>query len=100
MRNVSNALLKNRRILKNFFLKTTIPHKILKSDLLLEGFVFRYHTHKNKTKIENLMCFDYGVTMSDEHWCYIVREDYEAIESHQKLRLKRGEQSLNFKKVT
>lgn len=74
IRKVNNALLKNRRILKKLFDESSPPHKFSKYDLMLEGFVFRYHTHKLNMSDENLMSYDFGITCSNED-CFIVREE-------------------------
>lgn len=74
IRKVNNALMKNRRILKDLYEEIPPPHQISRTELMLEGFVFRYHTHKQFGPSEILMCYDYGVSVSDED-CFIVRDE-------------------------
>lgn len=73
VRNVNNALTKNRRILKNAFKCTPPPHQVLMDDLMQEGYIFRYHTHYLKEEPEGYGCYDYGVVMQQTGVCTIVQ---------------------------
>lgn len=74
IRNISNSLRRNRRILQGFFRQN--KSKISRSMLAGKGFNFKYHTHSFVTKKGNnyFFCFDYGyLPLEDE--LYLIVED-------------------------
>ncbi|MBX2938482.1 MAG: hypothetical protein KF880_00250 [Ferruginibacter sp.] len=73
MRNVNNALTKNRRILKNTYQSTPPPHQVPVEDLMQEGYVFRYHTHFLNEEPKGYGCYDYGVLLQPPGMCTIVQ---------------------------
>lgn len=73
VRNVNNALTKNRRILKNTFKSTPPPHQVHVEDLMQEGYVFRYHTHFLNEATQGYACYDYGVLLQPSGFCTIVQ---------------------------
>ncbi|MFX7784821.1 hypothetical protein ABTJ92_21600, partial [Acinetobacter baumannii] len=62
VRNISNTLLKNRRILENLLTPPTQTVNCTNEKLVQEGFIFKYHTHTytNTNGEVYYFCFDYG----------------------------------------
>lgn len=74
IRNINNALGKNRRILNELMMKNNIV-KINKEELLHAGFQFKYHTHFQKGKTGTVVfgCYDYFYILSDDEKCVIIK---------------------------
>lgn len=79
VRNINNALLKNRKILESLLppeeeLTKTTHHK-----LATLGFVFKYHTHTytNKNNQTYFFCYDYGYLPLADNWYLLVRRKEE-----------------------
>ena len=64
IRNVNNALRKNRRILQDLY-RSNVKH-IYWQRLAVEGFNFSLYTHSNKTKPGNtwFYCYEFGYMFS------------------------------------
>lgn len=75
VRNINNALGKNRRILENLIPVHEEIVKLSKEKLLQEGFQFKYITHiyTNKKGSNYFFCYDYGYLMLENDCCLIVR---------------------------
>ena len=59
VRNINNALAKNRRILESLISKGEEMAKTSKDKLLQKGFQFKYATHRYTNKKGNTYCFCY-----------------------------------------
>ena len=73
IRNVNNALNKNRRILEGIL--STGRTKTTKQELSKAGFKFEYHTHtrENKNGSTYFYCYDYGFLLTDRG--YLIVKD-------------------------
>src|SRR5258708_32600415 len=78
VRNINNALGKNRRILENFFGKEDII-KTTKNRLLEKGFQFKYttHTYTNKKGNVYFFCYDIGYLPLENDWYLLVKQKEE-----------------------
>lgn len=74
MRNINNALNKNRRIL-DALLGTEEMQKTTKERMLQKGFQFKYITHLYNNKKGNtyFFCYDIGYLPLDNDWYLIVK---------------------------
>jgi hypothetical protein len=74
MRNITNILRKNRRILEqlNPYEKT----KVTRTQLLDEGFKFNYFTNEYITKAGKVykFCYDQGFLQLDDDWYAVVKK--------------------------
>jgi predicted nucleic acid-binding Zn ribbon protein len=79
MRNVNNALSKNRRILEELLPEGEETAKATQSKMLQKGFLFKYVTHLYTTKTGKVYyyCYDYGYLPLDNEWYLIVRRKEE-----------------------
>ena len=80
MRNVNNALRKNRRILKRLCPNDKI--KLKRSKLVEKSFDFNYITSRYVTKTGNVynFCYEYGyLELENGFVAIVVREEYLAI---------------------
>lgn len=79
VRNISNTILKNRKILEEALPENEEMIKIRQDKLLQKGFVFKYHTHTYTNKKGNIyyFCFDYGYLPLENNWYLIVRRKEE-----------------------
>jgi len=79
IRNVNNALGKNRRILENLLPEGEPTAKANKDKLIEKGFQFKYHTHLYSTKNGNtyFYCYEYGYLPLENNWYLIVKRDEE-----------------------
>jgi hypothetical protein len=79
VRNINNALGKNRRILESMIPDNEEMGKVSKEKLLQEGFQFKYFTHiyKNKKGSAYFFCYDHGYLSLDNDWYLIVRRKTE-----------------------
>lgn len=74
VRNINNALLKNRRILEATLGKEEMQ-KVQKEKLLQQGFRFTYITHTYTNKKGNVYCFcyEYGYLPLEHDWYLVVK---------------------------
>jgi len=80
VRNINNALLKNRRILETV-LGVEEMTKTTKEKLLHQGFLFKYLTHSYTNKKGNVyfFCYEYGYLPLDNDWFLIVKRKEETL---------------------
>lgn len=74
VRNVQNALLKNRRLLEQIVKPGEEMGRISRAKLLDMGFQFKYHTHiyTNKKQQDYFFVFDYGWLAIDGDYILVV----------------------------
>ncbi len=79
VRNINNALGKNRRILESVILAGEEMGKTTHEKLLQKGFMFKYGTHiyTNKKGQVYYFCYDYGYLPLENDWYLIVRRKEE-----------------------
>ena len=79
IRNVNNALGKNRRILENLLPEGEQMAKTNQDKLLSLGFQFRYitHTYTNQKGKLYHFCYDYGYLPLENNWFLIVKRNEE-----------------------
>ena len=75
MRNINNALSRNRRILEALLSPDHETTKTQKEKLIHEGFSFKYITHTYTTKKGStyFYCYDFGYLPLDSNWYLIVK---------------------------
>lgn len=75
IRNINNALAKNRRILENTLSEGQELTKVHRDKLLHAGFQFKYSTHTYTNKKGNMYHFvyDYGYLPLESDWFLIVK---------------------------
>lgn len=78
IRNINNALIKNRRILEGLLgeEETIKKHK---EKFLSQGFQFKYttHTYTNKKGNTYFFCYEYGYLPLEHDWYLVVRRKEE-----------------------
>ena len=76
VRNINNALGKNRRILESLLPGQEEMGKVSKEKLLQEGFQFKYITHiyRNKKGTTYYFCYDHGYLLLENDWYLVVRQ--------------------------
>ena len=74
VRNINNALGKNRRILEDLLPEKEEMSKTTKQKLLHAGFQFKYftHTYINQKGKTYFFCYDYGYLPLENDWFLIV----------------------------
>jgi len=74
MRNINNILRKNRKILFTHSEKNKT--KVLRENLIQEGFNFNHFTHIYTTKkgVIYYFCYDYGYLNLEGGYCFIVKD--------------------------
>ena len=79
IRNVNNALGKNRRILESLLPEGEATAKANQDKLLQLGFQFKYHTHQYTTKNGNnyFYVYEYGYLPLENNWFLIVKRNEE-----------------------
>ena len=79
VRNINNALAKNRRILETFLSEGDEMAKTTKDRLLQKGFQFKYitHTYSNKKGNVYFFCYDVGYLPLDHDWYLLVKRKEE-----------------------
>ncbi|MFN8290167.1 MAG: hypothetical protein U0U70_07920 [Chitinophagaceae bacterium] len=79
VRNINNALLKNRKILEGLLPETEETAKANRDKLQRLGFQFRYLTHIYTTKTGKTYyyCYDYGYLPLENDWYLVVRKKEE-----------------------
>jgi hypothetical protein len=77
IRNVNNALGKNRRILESLVPGTEQVVKIDRDRLIEKGFQFKYHTHLYKARNGNtyFYCYEYGYLPLENNRFLIVKQN-------------------------
>lgn len=77
VRNVNNALGKNRRILESVLAEGKATANISKDKLLEKGFQFKYHTNLYTTKDGRtyFYCYEYGYWLQENNWCLVVKRE-------------------------
>ena len=79
VRNVNNALGKNRRILENLFIAGEEMAKTTRDKLLQKGFQFKYitHTYTNKKGNTYFFCYDIVYLPLESDWYLLVKRKEE-----------------------
>ena len=79
IRNVNNALGKNRRILESLLPEGEPTAKANQDKLLQLGFQFKYLTHIYTTKTDKtyFYCYEYGYLPLENNWFLIVKRNEE-----------------------
>ena len=79
IRNVNNALGKNRRILESLLPEGEPTAKANQDKLLQLGFQFKYLTHIYTTKTDKtyFYCYEYGYLPLENNWFLIVKKNEE-----------------------
>ena len=79
VRNINNALRKNRRILEALLPVNEEMAKANKDKLLQKEFQFKYNTHTYTNKKGNtyFFCYEYGYLPLENDWFLIVRRKEE-----------------------
>lgn len=80
IRNINNALLKNRKILESVLPDSEETAKANRDKLMRLGFQFKYLTHiyTTKTGKNYFYCYDYGYLPLDNDWFLIVKKKEES----------------------
>ena len=75
IRNINNALKKNRDVLQRLLPENGETIKTSRENLLKLGFQFKYITHTYTTKTGNVYgyCYEYGYLELENDWILIVR---------------------------
>jgi predicted nucleic acid-binding Zn ribbon protein len=76
IRNVNNALSKNRRVLESLLSNGETTTKTNRDKLIERGFQFKYHTHQYKARNGNtyFYCYEYGYLALEKNWFLVVRK--------------------------
>lgn len=79
VRNINNALKKNRRVLEELIPEQQEMAKTTKEKLLQSGFQFKYmtHTYTNKKGNTYFFCYEYGYLPLENDWYLIVHRKEE-----------------------
>jgi predicted nucleic acid-binding Zn ribbon protein len=79
VRNINNALLKNRKILESILPEEADTAKANRDKLSQLGFNFKYFTQLYTTKTGNTYhyCYDYGYRQLENDWFMIVKKNEE-----------------------
>jgi hypothetical protein len=79
IRNVNNALSKNRRILETCIASGSETGKTNQEKLLAKGFQFKYitHTYTNKKGDTYYFCYDLGYLPTGDDWFLVVKRKEE-----------------------
>ena len=79
VRNINNALRKNRRILEELLPANEKMVKTKLEKLLQQGFLFKYFTHIYTNQKGNVyhFCYEYGYLHLDNNWCLVVKRKEE-----------------------
>lgn len=75
IRNINNALLKNRKILETILPSAEETAKATREKLLSLGFQFKYLTHTYTTRSGKTYsyCYDYGYLPLENDWFLVVK---------------------------
>jgi hypothetical protein len=76
VRNINNALLKNRKLLESLLPADQETAKTTRAHLQLLGFHFKYFTHLYITKTGKVYhyCYDHGYIQLENDWVLVVRK--------------------------
>ncbi|WP_008584659.1 hypothetical protein [Niabella soli] len=76
IRNVNNALRKNRQLLSGHLKEGDKNIKIQRSKLQSAGFQFKYSTNQYRTKDGRtyFFCYDFGYLLLENEWVLVVRK--------------------------
>ncbi len=76
VRNINNAMMKNRRILEHLFTEGEEMAKVKKDKLIEKGFQFKYMTHQYVNKKGNtyFFCYDIGYLPLENDWFLLVKQ--------------------------
>ena len=79
VRNINNALGKNRHILESLLAEGAEMTKTTREKLLNKGFQFKYitHTYTNKKGTVYYFCYEYGYLPLDNDWYLVVKRKEE-----------------------
>ncbi|HMT95170.1 MAG TPA: hypothetical protein PKC62_00665 [Ferruginibacter sp.] len=79
VRNINNALGKNRRILNEIVPTGSETAKINHEKLLTKGFQFKFHTHTYTNKKGDIyfFCYDLGYLPLENNWYLVVKRKEE-----------------------
>jgi hypothetical protein len=79
VRNINNALGKNRRIMESMFADGEEMTKTTKDKLLQKGFQFKYitNTYTNKKGTVYFFCYDIGYLPLENDWYLLVKRKEE-----------------------
>jgi predicted nucleic acid-binding Zn ribbon protein len=79
VRNINNALLRNRRVLESILQNGGETARASGDKLLRLGFYFKYFTHLYTTKTGKTYhyCYDYGYLPLENDWFLIVKKKEE-----------------------
>ena len=79
IRNVNNALGKNRRILESLLPEGEQTAKANRDKLIEKGFLFKYHTHQYRAKNGNtyFYCYEYGYLPLENNRFLVVKRNEE-----------------------
>jgi len=79
IRNINNALGKNRRILESLLPEGEATAKANRDKLIEKGFQFKYHTHLYTTKKGQtyFYCYEFGYLPLEGNWYLIVKKEEE-----------------------
>ena len=79
VRNINNALGKNRRILESFFKNSDETTRTSKEKLIQKGFQFKYitSTYTNKKGNVYYFCYDIGYLPLENDWYLLVKSKEE-----------------------
>jgi len=77
IRNVNNALGKNRRILESLLPEGETKKSVNQDKLIEKGFQFKYHTEQFTYKNGNtyFFCYEYGYMPLENNWYVIVKRN-------------------------
>jgi hypothetical protein len=77
VRNINNALKRNRRILSELIPEPEGKIKLHSKKLIGKGYNFEYHTHTYTTKTGNtyFFCYEYGYLPLDDGFYMLVKRD-------------------------
>ena len=82
VRNLTNVLRRNRRLLEEALQSTTEGMtRITRSKLLERGFQFKYMTHTYTNKKGNIyyFCFEFGYLQLEGDWLLVVKRNEEGV---------------------
>ena len=79
VRNINNALRKNRRILEEFLHPHEQMTRTNRDKLLERGFQFKYNTHTYTNQKGNIyfFCYEFGYLPLENNWFLIVKRKEE-----------------------
>lgn len=76
IRNVNNALSRNRRVLESMLSGSGSTTKADRDKLIEQGFQFKYHTHQYRARNGNtyFYCYEYGYLPLEKNLFLLVRK--------------------------